>query len=160
MNPEERAKLFLKLSRFTGVEVTSQFLRQTEEHFPQAEIHCLHNLIEGIYKPAGDSYALCIWSRSAVGQDREIYHDVFSPQSDGSWTMQYAAKKGNLDGAVNRSLFAAQTYCRWRKEYGGMRVDQAKRLKELEKEKTRLKKLVADLSLDNDILKEAVRGNF
>lgn len=106
MNHEERAKLFLKLSSYTGVEVTSQFLRQTEEHFPQAEIPCLHNLIEGIYKPAGDSYALCIWSRSAAGQDREIYHDIFSPQSDGSWTMQYAAKRGNLDGAVNRSLFS------------------------------------------------------
>lgn len=105
-NLEKRAQAFLKLSRFTGVEVTSQFLRQTEQHFPQAEVPCLHNLIEGIYKPAGDSYALCIWSRSAAGQDREIYHDVFSPQSDGSWTMQYAAKKGNLDAAVNRSLFA------------------------------------------------------
>ena len=44
-------------------------------------------------------------------------------------------------------------------EYGGMRVEQAKRLKELEKENTRLKKLVADLSLDNSILKEAARGN-
>ena len=53
-----------------------------------------------------------------------------------------------------------QTYYRWRKEYGGMRVEQAKRLKELEKENTRLKKLVADLSLDNAILKEATRGNF
>jgi putative transposase len=53
-----------------------------------------------------------------------------------------------------------QTYYRWRKEYGGMRVEQAKRLKELEKENTRLKKLVADLSLDNAILKEANRGNF
>jgi len=53
-----------------------------------------------------------------------------------------------------------QTYYRWRKDYGGMRVDQAKRLKELEKENARLKKLVADLSLDNDILKEAARGNF
>ena len=53
-----------------------------------------------------------------------------------------------------------QTYYRWRKEYGGMRVEQARRLKELEKENTRLKKLVADLSLDNSILKEAVRGNF
>jgi len=53
-----------------------------------------------------------------------------------------------------------QTYYRWRKEYGGMRVDQAKRLKELEQENTRLKKLVADLSLDNAILKEANRGNF
>ena len=53
-----------------------------------------------------------------------------------------------------------QTYYRWRKEYGGMRIEQAKRLKDLEKENARLKKLVADLSLDNSILKEAARGNF
>jgi len=52
-----------------------------------------------------------------------------------------------------------QTYYRWRKEYGGMRIEQARRLKELEKENTRLKKLVVDLSLDNAILKEASRGN-
>ena len=53
-----------------------------------------------------------------------------------------------------------QTYYRWRKEYGGMRVDQARRLKELEQENARLKKLVADLSLDDAILKEVNRGNF
>ena len=53
-----------------------------------------------------------------------------------------------------------QTYYRWRREYGGMRIEQARRLKELEKENIRLKKLVADLSLDISILKEAVRGNF
>ena len=53
-----------------------------------------------------------------------------------------------------------QTYYRWRKEYGGLRVEQARRLKGLEKENTRLKKLVADLSLDNCILKEAASGNF
>ena len=52
------------------------------------------------------------------------------------------------------------TYYRWRKEYGGMRVDQAHRLKELEQENSRLKKLVADISLDNAILKEAAEGNF
>jgi len=51
------------------------------------------------------------------------------------------------------------TYYRWLKEYGGMRVDQAHRLKELEQENSRLKRLVADLSLDNAILKEAARGN-
>lgn len=51
-----------------------------------------------------------------------------------------------------------QTYYRWRKDYGGMRTDQAKRLKELEAENNRLKKLVADLSLDNAIIKEALRG--
>ena len=51
-----------------------------------------------------------------------------------------------------------QTYYRWRKEYGGLRTDQAQRLRELEVENTRLKKLVADLSLDNAIIKEALRG--
>jgi len=53
-----------------------------------------------------------------------------------------------------------QTYYRWRKEYGGLRLDQAKRLKELEKENARLKKLVADQALDNAILKEVASGNF
>jgi len=53
-----------------------------------------------------------------------------------------------------------QTYYRWRKEYGGLRLDQARRLKELEKENARLKKLVADQALDNAILKEFASGNF
>ena len=53
-----------------------------------------------------------------------------------------------------------QTYYRWRKEYGGLRIEQARKLKTLEKENARLKKLVADLSLDNAILKEAAEGNF
>jgi transposase-like protein len=53
-----------------------------------------------------------------------------------------------------------QTYYRWRKEYGGLKLDQAKRLKELEKENARLKRLVADVSLDNAILREASSGNF
>ncbi len=69
--------------------------------------------------------------------------------------------QGSTVGEVCRKLgISEQTYYRWRKDYGGMRVDQAKRLKELEKENARLKKLVADLSLDNDTLKEAARGNF
>ncbi len=53
-----------------------------------------------------------------------------------------------------------QTYYRWRKEYGGLRMDQAKRLRELEKENTRLKRVVADQALDNAILREAASGNF
>jgi transposase-like protein len=61
---------------------------------------------------------------------------------------------------LRKIAVSGQTYYRWRKEYGGMRVAQAKRLKEVEKENARLKKLVADLSLDNAILKEASRGNF
>jgi transposase-like protein len=52
------------------------------------------------------------------------------------------------------------TYYKWRKEYGGLRVDQAKRLKELEQENSRLRRVVADLTIDNSILKEAARGNF
>jgi len=52
-----------------------------------------------------------------------------------------------------------QTYYRWRRELGGMRTSQVRKLKDLEKENARLKKLVADLSLDNAILKEAISGN-
>lgn len=67
---------------------------------------------------------------------------------------------GKTVGLVCKKLgITDQTYYRWRKEYGGVRVDQAKRLKELERENARLKKLVADLSLDNDILREAASGN-
>ena len=55
---------------------------------------------------------------------------------------------------------SSHTYYRWRREYGGLRVDQARKLKSLENENARLKKLVADLSLDISILKEAAEGNF
>ena len=53
-----------------------------------------------------------------------------------------------------------QTYYRWRKEYGGLKLDQAKRLKELEKENNKLKRLVAELSLEKQILKDVAEGNF
>jgi putative transposase len=53
-----------------------------------------------------------------------------------------------------------QSYYRWRREYGGLRVDQAKRLKELEKENTRLRRAVSDLTLDKLILQEVAEGNF
>jgi len=62
--------------------------------------------------------------------------------------------------AVRSGEITEQTYYRWRKEYGGMGTNEAKRLKELEKENTRLKKLVADLSLDNAILKDVNSKNF
>ncbi len=69
--------------------------------------------------------------------------------------------KGTKMPQVSRKLgITEQTYYRWRKEYGGVRTDQAKRFKEMEKENVRLKKLVADLSLDNAILKEAAYPNF
>ncbi len=68
--------------------------------------------------------------------------------------------QGSTVGEAARKIeVTEQTYYRWRREYGGMRIEQVKRLKQLEKENTRLKRIVADLSLDNDILKEAFRGN-
>ena len=69
--------------------------------------------------------------------------------------------QGNTIAQTSRLLsITEQTYYRWRKQYGGMQVSQAKRLKDLENENARLKKLVADLSLDKAILKEAAKGNF
>jgi len=62
--------------------------------------------------------------------------------------------------AVRDIQVSEQTYYRWKREYGQMDRDQLKRLKELEKENRRLKKLVADLSLDKDILKEALEGKY
>ena len=62
--------------------------------------------------------------------------------------------------AVRQIAVTEQTYYRWRNEYGGLSVDQARRLKQLEKENARLKRAVADLTLDKQILKEAAEGNF
>ena len=62
---------------------------------------------------------------------------------------------------VSRALgVTEQTYYRWRKEYGGLKISQARRLKELERENSRLKKAVAELTLDKVILKEALEGNY
>ncbi len=74
---------------------------------------------------------------------------------------EVALSKGETLSKVVRKLgITEQTYYRWRKEYGGLRTDQARRFKELEKENARLKTVVADLTLDNAILKEAVHPNF
>ena len=68
--------------------------------------------------------------------------------------------QGRTVGEACRELGVTEvTYFRWRKEYGGLRLDQAKRLKELEKENARLKRAVAELTLDKQILQEALRGN-
>ena len=65
-----------------------------------------------------------------------------------------------LQEAVRQIGVVEQTYYRWRKQYGGMRSDDAKRLKDLEKENARLKKLVGEISLHNAILKDVAKGNF
>jgi putative transposase len=62
--------------------------------------------------------------------------------------------------ACKEASITDQTYYRWRKEYGGLQVDQARRLKELEQENAKLKRLVANLSLDNLVLKDFASGNF
>jgi|TARA_B100001964_G_C14147938_1_gene560614 transposase-like protein len=67
---------------------------------------------------------------------------------------------GTVAEASRRIGVTEQTFYRWRNEYGGLRIDQVKRLKRLESENGRLKRAVADLTLDNQILKEAAEGNF
>lgn len=70
------------------------------------------------------------------------------------------AKGMSMEEVVRQLGVSDATYYKWRKEYGGLRVDQAKRLKVLEQENGRLRKVVADLTIDNSILKEAARGNW
>ena len=74
---------------------------------------------------------------------------------------EVALAQGQTTGQVCRTLgIAEQTFYRWRREYGGLKVDQTKRLKALERENARLRRAVSDLTLDKLILQEAVRGNF
>jgi putative transposase len=74
---------------------------------------------------------------------------------------EVALAQGETTGQVCRTLgIVEQTYYRWRREYGGLKVEQAKRLRALEQENNRLRRAVADLTLDKLILQEAVRGNF
>ena len=76
-------------------------------------------------------------------------------------TVEIETAKGiGIVDACRKLGITEQTYYRWKKKYGDLRVDQAKRLKGLEQENARLKRLVADLSLDNSILKEVASGNF
>lgn len=70
------------------------------------------------------------------------------------------AKGAKLEEAARKVGVTAQTISRWKAEYGGLRIDQAKRLKDLEAENARLKRLVANQALDNLILKEVAKGNF
>jgi len=70
------------------------------------------------------------------------------------------SKGQSLEEVVRQLGISSVTYYKWRREYGGLRVDQAKRFKEIEQENQRLRKVVADLTIDNSILKEVARGNF
>ena len=70
------------------------------------------------------------------------------------------AKGQTMEEVVRQIGISDATYYKWRKEYGGLHIDQAKRYKCLEEENQRLRKVIADLTIDNSILKEAARGNF
>ena len=71
-----------------------------------------------------------------------------------------AAEGKNVAEVARELEISEQTYSRWRNQYGGMKADDAKELRRLKDENTRLKRLVADLTLDNQMLKEVARGNF
>ena len=67
---------------------------------------------------------------------------------------------GSVSDASRRIGVTQQTYYRWRKEFGGLKMDQARRMKELERENARLRQAVSELAIDKQILREAARGNF
>ncbi len=73
---------------------------------------------------------------------------------------EFLAKGGTLDQVSRQLGISSATYYNWRRQYGQMKLSQVRQLRLLEKENIRLKKLVADLSLDNAVLKETIRGNF
>ena len=125
---------------------------------------------------------VCVWSKQMTGRvvAGHLKHRDLPPLNRSRSrvrisggrrrTEQIVSKLRQAEVELSRGLrvplvckklgISEQTYYRWRKEYGGLRLDQAKRLKELERENTRLKKLVADQALDNAILKEVTSGNF
>ena len=77
-----------------------------------------------------------------------------------SYRLVQEIQPGHVPEVVRKLGVTEQTYYRWKREYGGLRTDQAKRLKDLEKENARLKRLLADAELDKAILREAASGNF
>jgi transposase-like protein len=100
---------------------------------------------------------MVLGGRMRMGRKRHTAEQIIAKLREA----EVALAEGQTLALVVRKLeIAEQTYYRWRKEYGGLRVDQAKRLKQLEKENARLKRLVADQALDNAVLKEVASGNF
>jgi len=96
-------------------------------------------------------------------QELDMPRKTFSPEQIIAKLRQIEVLIGQgqaVAQAVRVAGISEQSYYRWRKEYGGLRLEQAKRLKDLEKENQRLKKLVAELSLDKAMLEEVAKGNF
>ena len=92
-----------------------------------------------------------------MGKQRHTAEQIISKLREAE-VLQASGK--SMEEVMRQLGVSDATYYKWRKEFGGLRVDQAKRLKELEVENSRLRKVVSDLSIDNAILKEAARGNW
>jgi putative transposase len=99
-----------------------------------------------------------------VGKEKEMANKKkYSPEQIVKILRDIEIEQGRgltQDDACRKVGITIQTYYRWRKEFGGLEIDQARRLKELENENLMLKKLVAELALDNSVLKEVAKGNF
>jgi putative transposase len=95
--------------------------------------------------------------RSEMGRRRHTPEQIITALREA----EVGLANGKTVGEISRELgISEQTYYRWRKEFGGLKVDQARHLKELERENARLKRAVANLTLDKLILEEAAKGNF
>jgi transposase-like protein len=89
------------------------------------------------------------WQKAQAGRDHRLREAEI-----------VLAQGGTVPDACRRLGVTEQTYCRWRKECGGLKVDQARRMKDLERENARLRRAVSELTLDKVILQEAARGNY
>jgi putative transposase len=107
---------------------------------------------------------MCQWRRETLDKGEHMGRGKkYQPEQVVNLLRQIEVAVANGKTTAQASKEAGiveQTYFRWRKEYGGLQVDQAKRLKELEQENSKLKRLVANLSLDNLVLKDFASGNF
>ena len=122
---------------------------------------CPAPLIRSILKDR--NYVIFLYRSNLIKRKQEMRKKRKSPEQIISLLHQADVL---LSSGISISLMCRElgmsdaTYYKWRKDYGGMDIDDAKRFKELERENTRLKQVVADLSLDKQILKEAASGNF
>jgi putative transposase len=100
-------------------------------------------------------------SRAAPGCNAQVGWQGFDPRSRANPQNRILPKRRNTaESRQSQAISRLTNYYRWRREFGGLKSDQVKRLKELEAENARLRKAIADLTLDKQILAEAARGNY
>ena len=137
----------------------SKQLRLIEHFVSGSTARCASRLV-GVNKSTGAYYFHRLREIIALELEAEA-DDVFGGVIEVDESYFGGRRKGEKTGAICRSLgVSEQSYYRWRREYGGLKVSQARRLKELEKENQRLRKAVSNLNLDALILKEAIEGKY